>query len=84
CEEITVAEVRQVLAAGVHNPDNIKTLTRVGMGRCQGRMCGGALTHLIAMQSGLKVEDIGYLKPRPPVIPITLENLLEEEVRHVS
>lgn len=85
CEELTVAEIRQVLAAGVHNPDNIKTLTRVGMGRCQGRMCGGALNRMIAMQRGLKVEHVGYLKPRPPVVPVPIERLLEEEeVSHVS
>jgi NADPH-dependent 2,4-dienoyl-CoA reductase/sulfur reductase-like enzyme len=78
CEEITLGEVRQAVADGATTPNAVKGLTRAGMGRCQGRMCFGAVAHVVARETGQPVEDVGTLTPRPPVVPIPLEGLLEE------
>jgi NADPH-dependent 2,4-dienoyl-CoA reductase/sulfur reductase-like enzyme len=79
CEEITVAQVRQAVAEGATTPIAVKNLTRAGMGRCQGRMCANSLAHLVARESGQSIPEAGLLRPRPPVLPIPLEGLLEEE-----
>lgn len=78
CEEITLGEVRQVLADGATTPTAVKSLTRAGMGRCQGRMCYGAVANVVAQQTGQPLETVGTLTPRPPVVPVPLEGLLEE------
>jgi NADPH-dependent 2,4-dienoyl-CoA reductase/sulfur reductase-like enzyme len=78
CEEITLGEVRRAVADGATTPTAVKGLTRAGMGRCQGRMCYGAVAHVAAQQTGEPIESMGALTTRPPVLPVPLEGLLEE------
>jgi NADPH-dependent 2,4-dienoyl-CoA reductase/sulfur reductase-like enzyme len=77
CEEITVGQVRQVVAAGATTVSAVRMLTRAGMGRCQGRMCGPAVAELLAQELGRPVEKVGQASPRPPVVPIPLDGLLD-------
>jgi bacterioferritin-associated ferredoxin len=79
CEEITVAQVRQAVAEGATTVSAVRMLTRAGMGRCQGRMCGASVSELLARELDLPVEAIGQATPRPPVVPVPLEGLLEDE-----
>jgi NADPH-dependent 2,4-dienoyl-CoA reductase/sulfur reductase-like enzyme len=77
CEEITLGEVRTAIADGATDLKEVKRMTRVGMGNCQGRMCGPAVQEIIARDRGLSPERIGYLNPRPPIRPIPLSALAE-------
>ena len=43
CEEIGQEEALQAVREGATHVNEVKAWTRVGMGRCQGRMCGPAL-----------------------------------------
>ncbi len=71
CEEIRVGDVRSVLHTdGEAGLNRIKALTRVGMGRCQGRMCGSALSLLLAQEQGVCLPQIERLRNQPPVKPI--------------
>jgi D-hydroxyproline dehydrogenase subunit alpha len=79
CEEITVGEIRRVVAEGAETLNAVRMVTRAGMGRCQGRMCGEPVAELIARTLGQPVEALGQVTPRPPVVPVPLEGLLEEE-----
>lgn len=73
CEEITVGKIRQaVREGGVREMNRIKALTRVGMGRCQGRMCGLAAAELVAFAAGADIREVGYLRSQPPVKPLTV------------
>jgi NADPH-dependent 2,4-dienoyl-CoA reductase/sulfur reductase-like enzyme len=72
CEEITLGEVKTAIADGATDVKEVKRMTRMGMGNCQGRMCGPAMQEIIAREKGLSPERIGYLNPRPPVRPIPL------------
>jgi len=56
----------------------MKALSRLGMGRCQGRMCGPALAHLIARAAGTPVTEAGVFTPRPPAKPVPLAALAHE------
>jgi D-hydroxyproline dehydrogenase subunit alpha len=78
CEEITVGEIRQVVAEGAETLNAVRMVTRAGMGRCQGRMCGGPVAELLARMLSQPVEALGQVTPRPPVIPVPLDGLLEE------
>ena len=79
CEEITVGEIRRTIDDGATTLNAVRMVTRAGMGRCQGRMCGGPVAELLAREIGQPVEAVGQVTPRPPVMPVPLEGLLEEE-----
>ena len=72
CEEVTVRQIRDAVKKGALSPDRVKSLIRCGMGPCQGRVCGLNVTEIIADESGLPPETLGYFKIRPPLRPITL------------
>jgi NADPH-dependent 2,4-dienoyl-CoA reductase/sulfur reductase-like enzyme len=79
CEEITVGEVRRAISEGATTVSAVRMLTRAGMGRCQGRMCGASLAELLARELAQPVEAIGQATPRPPVVPIPLGGLIDDE-----
>ena len=79
CEELTLADIKEALADGATDMNEIKRMTRMGMGHCQGRMCGPALQEIIAREKGLTAADLGYLNPRPPVKLVPLTVLAEHE-----
>ena len=56
--------------AGTHELNRLKALTRIGMGRCQGRMCGAAAARLLAEATGCALRDVGRLRSQPPVKPV--------------
>lgn len=78
CEEVTVGEVRRALDEGADTVSAIRMVTRAGMGRCQGRMCGHPVAELLARHLDQPVETVGQATPRPPVVPIPLQGILEE------
>ncbi len=69
CEEITLAQVRRAIALGATTIKEIKSITRVGMGDCQGRMCSHLIANVIARETGQSVNQVGMLRPRPPLFP---------------
>ncbi|MEO7169560.1 MAG: NAD(P)/FAD-dependent oxidoreductase, partial [Sphingomonas sp.] len=61
-----------LLADGPAHPDQIKRLTRAGMGVCQGRRCRTQVACLLAEASNLSVDDVPAASFRAPVRPIPL------------
>ncbi|MFM0556394.1 FAD/NAD(P)-binding oxidoreductase [Paraburkholderia sediminicola] len=73
CEEVDAGTLRRCIRGGEANEINrLKALTRVGMGRCQGRMCGEAALTLLAEETGKPLDAVGRLRSQPPVKPIPL------------
>lgn len=70
CEEVSAGDIRQVVAQGHWEINRVKAHCRVGMGRCQGRMCAAAAVEIIAAQSGRPVSGIGRLRAQAPVKPV--------------
>lgn len=79
CEELTAAQVRAAARSGSPLPDRIKSLTRAGMGPCQGRQCGYTVAHIIAQVHNKPVAEIGFYRIRPPLKPLTLGELASLE-----
>ncbi len=48
----------------------LKALTRIGMGRGQGRMCAPAAARLLSEAAGCALKDVGRLRSQPPVKPV--------------
>ncbi|WP_434677018.1 NAD(P)/FAD-dependent oxidoreductase [Pseudomonas sp. R1-18] len=70
CEEVSAGEIRATVADGHWEINRVKAMCRVGMGRCQGRMCAMATAEIIATQSGRDVQSVGRLRGQAPVKPL--------------
>lgn len=68
CEHVTAGEIRQARQSGWHDLSGIKGATRAGMGPCQGRECGAAVS---AFAAGPGAEWSPW-SARIPIRPITL------------
>jgi NADPH-dependent 2,4-dienoyl-CoA reductase/sulfur reductase-like enzyme len=75
CEEVTVGDALDAVREGAAHVNEVKAWTRVGMGRCQGRMCGPALAQLVARVTGRGAAAAGVFTPRPPAKPVALAAL---------
>ena len=53
-------------------PNQATAVLRCGMGPCQGRLCGLTLTETLADAHGRGPAEIGPLRVRSPVKPVTL------------
>ncbi|MFC6339925.1 NAD(P)-binding protein [Pseudomonas sp. CCM 7891] len=71
CEEVSVGDVRAVVDEGHWELNRVKAHCRVGMGRCQGRMCGLAAAEIVAQRSGRALESIGRLRGQAPIKPLS-------------
>lgn len=77
CEGLRAGELRAAARAeAATGPapemNRAKAFTRVGMGRCQGRVCGAAAAEILAAELGCDVAAIGRLRGQPPVKPIPI------------
>lgn len=76
CEEVTAGELRTcVRDTGTQELNRLKALTRIGMGRCQGRMCAPAAARLLAHATGRSLAEVGRLRSQPPVKPVPVAAL---------
>ena len=77
CEALTAGELRATAredaATGpAREMNRAKAITRIGMGRCQGRVCAAAAAEILAAELGCGVAAIGRLRGQPPVKPIPM------------
>ena len=66
-----------LLEDGPANPDQIKRLTRAGMGVCQGRRCRDQVAMLLAIESNKPFGTIPLASHRAPVRPLPLKILAD-------
>jgi NADPH-dependent 2,4-dienoyl-CoA reductase/sulfur reductase-like enzyme len=73
CEALRVGELREAIRAqDLKEMNRLKAATRIGMGRCQGRVCAAAAAELLAHETGAGLEAVGRLRAQPPVKPIPI------------
>jgi len=73
CENVTAGTLRQTVAgAGADELNRLKALSRVGMGRCQGRMCGVAAAEILAHATQQPLQQVGRLRGQAPIKPIPI------------
>ena len=75
CSDITVAEIREHIANGHHTVDELKRLTRLGMGPCQGRTCIPLVMRELSTTLGVPIDKINPGTHRPVVTSIKLGDL---------
>lgn len=79
CEELTMGELREYIRQGFTTFDEIKRMSRAGMGACSGRTCRQIIMNEIAKMTGIPVADQSTGTFRPPVKPIRLGLFCEDE-----
>ena len=77
CEDITRERILACIKDGYKTLDEIKRVTRAGMGPCQGRTCGNLIAAELSRTCGVPMEDILMPTFRPPVKPISLGALAD-------
>lgn len=64
-----------LLGEGPPDPDQVKRLTRAGMGPCQGRRCREQVAALLAIGGAVPLDRIRLANHRAPVRPLSLAAL---------
>ncbi|HBZ87230.1 MAG TPA: (2Fe-2S)-binding protein [Candidatus Edwardsbacteria bacterium] len=77
CEDITESQVMEAIEKGATTADEVKRLTRAGMGHCQGRTCRRLVNQILARQLGQPPEDQKAVTQRSPLQPISLKILAD-------
>lgn len=62
-----------LLADGPPNQDQVKRLTRSGMGQCQGRRCRDQVAMILAAEAGKPLGEVPLATHRAPVRPLPLK-----------
>ena len=71
-ERMSNRSLQTQLQDGPVDPDQVRRLTRVGMGECQGRRCREQAALLLAAESGTDISEVPFMSYRPPVRPLPL------------
>ncbi|SAK68913.1 (2Fe-2S)-binding protein [Caballeronia catudaia] len=80
CEEVTAGTMRACIRSGLATEVNrLKALTRIGMGRCQGRMCGESAIALLCAETGKPPAAVGRLRSQAPIKPIPITPMLYDD-----
>ncbi|MBN1829664.1 MAG: (2Fe-2S)-binding protein [Deltaproteobacteria bacterium] len=79
CEEVTLGEIDDAIAAGASTVQEVRRRTRAGMGLCQGRTCGRIVAQIISRRTGRPMEEITPAACRPPVRTVTLGEMGGDE-----
>ena len=80
CDGTTAGEVRHTTTNNGAEANRVKSLARLGMGRCQGRYCQLAGAELIASRGGISVCEAGRLREQAPVRPVPIGAWIGEEL----
>lgn len=79
CEDVTLEEIRNLIREGFTTLEEIKRISRCGMGPCGGKTCSLIIAREIAAFTGQKIADVEISVQRPPIGGIKLGELVGEE-----
>lgn len=78
CENVTAGSIRETVEHGGGEANRMKSLSRAGMGRCQGRYCQLAAVELVVAQAGCTADAVGRFRGQAPVRPAPIGAFLRE------
>ena len=71
CERVTAGEIRALIAQGMRDVNEIKTVTRTGMGACGSKTCG-SLVNFLFRQEGIPLDETTPNVDRPLFVEVPL------------
>ena len=78
CSDVTLKELRDLIKEGYTDYNEIKRITRIGMGPCQGKTCTQIILRELSNATGKPVSEIRNQNNRPPVVGVKLKLIAEE------
>lgn len=82
CDDVTDKDIYQAITEGFDHIETLKRYATVGMGPCQGKVCGLMATEVCSRALGKDPQAVGTTTSRPPAVPVELR-VLAAERRHV-
>jgi NAD(P)H-nitrite reductase large subunit len=82
CEEVTQADIKEVINQGVATMNEVKRLTRAGMGLCQGKTCGRLVAGILSGETNQPLQELKPSTSRAPtrVLPLgTLSKTTQDD-----
>jgi NAD(P)H-nitrite reductase large subunit len=77
CEDLTLGDIRKAIADGYRSLNEIKRVTRAGMGNCQGRTCSIMIAQEISWYHRIPMEEIEIPTFRQPLKPVKMGSIAE-------
>lgn len=71
CERVTLAEIKEVIRSGVRDMNEIKAITRAGMGACGGKTCSSLIKRAFR-ELGVQPAEVTENTLRPLFIEVPL------------
>ena len=71
CERVTAGETRELIHEGCRDMNEIKAVTRAGMGACGGKTCTALIKHLFR-EEGIPPEEVTENVQRPLFVEVPL------------
>ena len=71
CERVTAGEIRALIRSGMRDVNEIKTVTRTGMGACGAKTCG-SLVETLFRQEGIGPDQVTRNVDRPLFVEVPL------------
>jgi bacterioferritin-associated ferredoxin len=78
CCDVNLKEIKDLINQGNTKLDEIKRLSRAGMGQCQGKTCRNLIMQELGKLTNIKQDEIEIPKNRPPIVTIPINSILEE------
>lgn len=75
CEDVTLGDVRRAIREGAATMDEVRRVTRAGMGPCQGRTCCLLIASEVARSLGKPAGEVLPSTFRPPMKAVKMGEL---------
>ena len=72
CEDLTRERILACIEEGYQTIDEIKRVTRAGMGPCQGRTCRMLIAQELSTYYHVPMEEVLMSGFRPPIKPVPM------------
>ena len=80
CEDVTADELRTAIRRGFTDIEEVKRITGISTGPCQGKQCLHIFRRLLSEETGRPIDEIPITTQRPPVQPIPFGQMVGSDV----
>jgi NAD(P)H-nitrite reductase large subunit len=74
CERVSLADIKAIIQGGVRDMNEIKAITRAGMGACGGKTCGSLIKRAFR-ELGVPMAEVTEGTARPLFVEVPLGTL---------
>jgi len=79
CERVTLGEIRKWIKKGVRDLNQLKAITRLGMGACGSKTCSQIILNVLKSE-GVDIREVRELTKRPLFIEVEFESFCLKNV----